>query len=133
MGVLHDNVRHLPTLKDSSKAVPTTKKGNIPFGKADLATIELPSVPMSWQNQHNLNHSTVFKSTRTLLLDLEAIERVMVKKKGANLKAKGKVGTAPFEAKGNPKRRPGGRLVESLRMVAVRSFASNAKPMVVLS
>ncbi len=29
MGVLNDYVKHLPTLKDSSKAVPTTKKGNI--------------------------------------------------------------------------------------------------------
>ncbi len=55
MGVLNDYVKHLPTLKDSSKAVPTMKKGNIPFGKADLATIVLLSVPMLWQNQYNLN------------------------------------------------------------------------------
>jgi hypothetical protein len=27
----NDYVKHLPTLKDSSKAVPTTKKGNIPL------------------------------------------------------------------------------------------------------
>ncbi len=39
MRVLNDYVKHLPTLKDSSKAVPTMKKGNIPFGEADLATI----------------------------------------------------------------------------------------------
>ncbi len=57
MGVLNDYVKHLPTLKVSSKAVPTTKKGNIPFGKADLAAIVLLSVPMLWQNQYNLNHS----------------------------------------------------------------------------
>jgi hypothetical protein len=38
MGVLNDYVRHLPTLKDSSKAVPTTKKGNIPFGEAYLVS-----------------------------------------------------------------------------------------------
>ncbi len=105
MGVLNDYVKHLPTLKDSSKAVPTTKKGNIPFGKADLAAIVLLSVPMLWQNQFNLNHSTVPESTRTLLLDLEAIERVMVEKKYANLKAKEKGGTAPSEAKGDPKRK----------------------------
>ncbi len=74
MGVLNDYVEHLPTLKDSSKAVPTTKKGNIPFGKADLAAIVLSSVPMLWQYQYNLNHSTVPKSTRMLLRDLEAIE-----------------------------------------------------------
>ncbi len=50
MGVLNDYVKHLPTLKDSSKAIPTTKKGNIPFSKADLAAKVLSSVPMSWQN-----------------------------------------------------------------------------------
>jgi hypothetical protein len=108
MGVLNDYVKHLPTLKDSSKAIPTMKKGNIPFGKADLATIVLSSVPMLWQNQYNLNHSTVPESTRTLLPDLEAIKRGMVEKVGANLKAKGKGGTAPSEPKGNPKRKASG-------------------------
>jgi hypothetical protein len=103
MGVLNDYVRHLPTLKDSSKAVPTMRKGNISFGKADLAAIVLSSVPMSWQNQYNLNHSTVPKSTRTLLPDLEAIKQVMEEKRGANLKVKAKGSTAPAEAKGNLK------------------------------
>ncbi len=67
-------------LKDRSKAVLTTKKGNIPFGKADLAAIVLASILMSWQNQYNLNHSTVPKSTCTLLPNLEAIQQVMVEK-----------------------------------------------------
>jgi hypothetical protein len=108
MGVLNDYIKHLPTLKDSSKAVLTMKKGNIPFGKADLTAIVLSSVPMLWQNQYNLNHSTDPKSTRTLLPDLEAIERVMVEK-SVKLKAKGKGGTGPSKAKGNPKRKaPGG-------------------------
>ncbi len=106
--MLNDYVEHLPTLKDSSKAVPTMKKGNIPFGKADLATIVLLSVLMLWQNQYNLNHSMVPKSTRTLLPDLEAIEQVMVEKKGMNLKTKGKGSTAPSKAKGNPKRKASG-------------------------
>jgi hypothetical protein len=108
MGVLNDYVKHLPTLKDSSKAVPTTKKGNIPFGEADLATIVLSSVPMLWQNQYNLNHSTVPESTCTLLPNLEAIKQVMVEKKGVNLKAKGKSSTAPSKAKGNQKRKASG-------------------------
>jgi hypothetical protein len=107
MGVLNDYVKHLPMLKDSSKAVPTTKKGNIPFGKADLAAIILSSVPMSRQNQYNLNHSTVPESMRTLLPDLEAIKQVMVEK-SAKLKANGKGGTAPSKAKGNPKRKASG-------------------------
>jgi hypothetical protein len=101
MGVLNDYVKHLPKLKDSSKAVPTTKKGNIPFGEADLAVIVLSSVPMSWQNQYNLNRSMVPESTLTLLPDLEAIEQVMVEK-SLKLKAKVKGGTAPSKAKGNP-------------------------------
>jgi hypothetical protein len=95
-------------LKDSSKAVPMTKKGNISFGEADLVVIVLSSVLMSWQNQYNINHSTVPESTRTLLLDLEAIKQVMVEKKGANLKAKGKGSTALSEPKGNTKRKASG-------------------------
>jgi hypothetical protein len=58
MGVLNDHVRQLPTLKDSPKTVMMMKKGNIPLGKAVLAAIVLASVPMSWQNQYILNHST---------------------------------------------------------------------------
>ncbi len=65
MGVLNDYVKHLPTLKDSSKAVLTIKKGNIPFGKANLAAIVLLSVPMSWQNRYNLTHSTAEDSYTT--------------------------------------------------------------------
>jgi hypothetical protein len=74
MGVLNDYVKQFPTLKDSSKAVPMMKKGNIPFGEADLAAIMLLSVPMLCQNQYNLNHSMIPESTHTLLPDLEAIE-----------------------------------------------------------
>ena len=39
---------------------------------------------------------------------IEAIKPVMVEKKGANLKAKGKGGTAPPEAKGKPNRKASG-------------------------
>jgi hypothetical protein len=106
--VLNDYVKHLPTLKDSPKAVPTMKKGNIPFCEADLVAIVLASVPMLWQNQYNLNHSMVSESTCTLLPDLEAIERVMVEKQGKKLKAKEKGGIATSKAKGNPKRKASG-------------------------
>ena len=50
------------------------------------------------------------ESTSMLLPDLEAIERVIVEKKGANLKAKEKGSTTPSEAKGNPKRKASGGL-----------------------
>ena len=108
MGVLNDYVRYLPTLKDSLEAVPMTKKGNIPLSKADLAAIVLASVPMSCQNQYNLNHLTVLESSCTLLPDLEAIKHVMVEKHNKKLKAKGTAGTARSKAKSNPKRKASG-------------------------
>jgi hypothetical protein len=110
MGVLNDHVRYVPTLKDSPKAVLTTKKGNVPFGKADLATIVLASVLMMWQNQYNLNHTTVLESTCALLPDLKAIDRVMVEKHNKKLKAKGKAATARPKAKSNPKCKESGGL-----------------------
>jgi hypothetical protein len=67
-------------LKDSPKAVPTTRKGNVPHIMADLAAIILVSIPMTWQNQYNMTHLTVPKLLRTLLPDLEYIEQVMVEK-----------------------------------------------------
>jgi hypothetical protein len=110
MGVLNDYVRYLPTLKDSPKAVPTMKEGNIRFGEADLVAIVLASVPMSWRNQYNLNHSTGHGLTHMLLPDLEAIERIMVEKHNKKLKAKGKATTARSKAKSNPKRKASGGL-----------------------
>jgi hypothetical protein len=61
-------------------ALPTTKKGNVPFGYAKLALILLVAVPIHWQNQYNLTHSTVPESPRTLLKDLENITRVMLER-----------------------------------------------------
>ncbi len=129
MVVLNDYVRYLPKLKDSPKAVLTMKKGNALVGKADLAVIILASVPMTWQNQYNLNHTTVPESMHALLLDLDNIKGVMVEKQHKKLKAKGKAATAQPEAKSNPITRClGTRLVKSLGRVAVRSFASVARP-----
>ncbi len=109
MGVLNDYiVRHLPMLKDSPKAVTMTKKGNAPFGKADLAAIVLASVLMMWQNQYNLTHNTFPESTPAFLPDLEAIEQVTVEKQQEKLKAKGKAATALPEAKSNPKQKASG-------------------------
>jgi hypothetical protein len=105
MGVLNDYVRHLPVLMDSPKAVPLTKKRNVPFGKADLAAIVLASVPMTWQIYYNLIQLTVPESTLALLPDLKAIKQVMVGNQQERLKAKGKATTATArpKAKSNPK------------------------------
>jgi hypothetical protein len=133
MGVLNDYVRYLPTLKDSSKAVLTTRKRNIPFGEADLAAIVLSSVPMSWQNQYNLNHSTVPKSIVPCYRTWKPSSESWMKRMVQTSRQKGRV------VQPHPKprvtlsaKRPGGRLVESLRRVAVSSFASNARLTAVL-
>jgi hypothetical protein len=110
MEMWNDFVRHLPMLKDSPKAVSTTKKGNVPFGEADLAVIMLASVLMTWQNQYNLNHTSVLESRHALLLDLEAIKQVMVEKQNKKLKAKGKAATARSEAKSNSMHKASGGL-----------------------
>jgi hypothetical protein len=91
-------------LKDSPKAVPMTKKKNIPIGKTNLAAIMLASIPMTWQNQYNLTHLTIPKSTCALPPDLEAIKRVMFEEQNKKLKAEGKASTAHTYTKSNPKR-----------------------------
>jgi hypothetical protein len=87
---------------------------------------------MSWQNQYNLNHSTVLESTHTLLPDLEVIEHVMVEKH--NKKPRQRVRLVQPHLKPRVTRRAGrlgAQLVESLRRVTVRSSANVARPMAV--
>jgi hypothetical protein len=105
MGILNDYLAHLPTVYDSSMAVAGTKKMNVPFDEADLARIVLNTVPSSWVNQYNMMHSTLPKSPRAFLNDLEAIKRVMDEKHQANLKAKSKEASAASRsAKGSSKK-----------------------------
>ncbi len=67
-----------------------------------------------------------------LLPDLETIKRVMVEKQNKNLKAKGKAATACLKPRViQSARLLGAQLVESLRRVTVRSFASIVRPTVV--
>ncbi len=62
----------------------------MPFDEADLARIVLNSVPINWVNQYNMMHSTLPKSIRVLLPDLEAIERIMNENHQESLKPKAK-------------------------------------------
>ncbi len=105
MGLLSDYLAYLPTVKDSSMAVEDTKKGNVPFNEADLAGIVLKAVPTSWVSQYSLTHSTLPKSPRLLLPDLENIKRMMNEKCAESAKARGKDGTALAGAKSSPKKR----------------------------
>ncbi len=53
--VLNRYFRYLPMLKNNPTAVATTKKGNVPFKEADLASIMLATLLLIWQNQCNLS------------------------------------------------------------------------------
>jgi hypothetical protein len=105
MGILNDYLAHLPMVVNSHMAVEGTKKGNVPFDEADLAGIVLNSVPVSWMNQYNMTHTTLPSGTRTLLQDLESIERVIEEKHKAGQKAKLKEAAASAIAKGSSKKR----------------------------
>jgi hypothetical protein len=105
MGILNNYLAHLPTVFNSPMAVEETKKGNVPFDEADLAGIALNSVMVSWMNQYNMTHMTLPDGTRTLLQDLELIERVMDKKHKAGQKAKVKEASASAITKEGSKKR----------------------------
>jgi hypothetical protein len=104
MGILNDYLAFLSTVYNPSMAVEGTKKGNMLFNEADLAGIILNLVPVSWMNQYNMTHSTLPKSPRAHLTDLEAIKRVMDEKHEAGLKAKAKEASASAIAKGSSKK-----------------------------
>jgi hypothetical protein len=86
----------LPMLQDSSLAVASTKKGNVPFNNATLASNILSTCHIDWKNLYELNHKTVPESTRLMLRDLETIEKVFVEKNNEKAKASvANAGTAP--------------------------------------
>ncbi len=104
MGILNDYLTFLPMVFNSSMAIEGTKKGNVPFNEADLAGIVLNSAPVTWMNHYNMTHSTLPDRTRTLLQDLESIERIMDKRHEAGPKAKVKEASASVIAKGTSKK-----------------------------
>jgi hypothetical protein len=128
--VLNGYHGYLPMLKNSPKAVATTKKGNVPFEEADLASIMLAALPLTWQNQYNLMHSTVPESPHALLADLENIERVMLERYGEKQQSKDKAATARPEkgkpSKGVPK---GGSSIRVPKKAKVKKFCQSARLM----
>jgi hypothetical protein len=96
----------MPMLQDSSLVVPSTKKGNIPFKDATLAGILLATCHIDWRNLYELNHKTVPESRRSMLHNLETIEKVFVEKNNEKAKASmAKAGTAPQKGASVPHNR----------------------------
>jgi hypothetical protein len=103
--VLNGYIGHLPTLRDNSLVVASTEKGNVPFNEATLASIVLSTCPTNWWNQYEMNNKTVPESTRSMLLDLENIEKVFATKDGEKTRSiKAKAGTPKKAAFSVPKK-----------------------------
>jgi hypothetical protein len=96
----------LPTLQESSLAAASTKRGNIPFNDATLAGIVLATCHTDWRNLYKLNHKTVPELTRSMLNNLETIEKVFVDKNNEKSKTTiAKAGTAPQKGASVPRKK----------------------------
>jgi hypothetical protein len=68
-------------------------------------SIILSHLPVAWRNQYDLTHSTVPESPRAMLMDLENIEKLFVKKYNEKARAnKAKAATASKTAEHVPKK-----------------------------
>ncbi len=95
MKTLNKYLEQLPAIKNSPQAAASTKYGNVPFNESTLASIILNHLPVMWRNQYNVTHPIVSKSLRAILLDLENLEKVFVKKSNEAARAnKAKVAAA---------------------------------------
>ncbi len=71
----------------------------MPFNEATLASIVLSTCPTNWRNQYEMNHKTIPDSTRSMLLNLENINKVFAAKDGEKARTiKALAGTAPKKA-----------------------------------
>ncbi len=89
--------------------VASTKKGNVPFNDATLTGIVLATCHIDWRDLYKLNHKTVPELTRSMLHDLETIEKVFVEKNNKNARAtKTKASTAPQKGASVPRKHRNG-------------------------
>ncbi len=106
MEALNKYLGILPTIKNSPLAVASTEMSNVPFTKATHASIILSHLQFARRNQYNLTHSTVPKSPRAMLMDLENIEKLFVEKYNKKARAnKAKAAAASKTAERVPKKR----------------------------
>jgi hypothetical protein len=85
--------------------VASAEMGNVPFIKATHVSIILSHLPVAWRNQYGLTHSTVPESPRAMLMDLENIKKLFVKKFNMKARAnKAKAVTASKMAERMPKK-----------------------------
>jgi hypothetical protein len=73
----------MPCFYYSPHANTSTKPENVPFNEAELGAHMLQMCPRMWQDQYNLNKKGMMPmDMRSLLMSLEAIERICTYEKG---------------------------------------------------
>jgi len=130
MEILNRYIGMLPTIKNSSLAVASMEYGNIPFTKATHASIILSQLPLAWRNQYDLTHQTVLELPRTMLQDLETIEKVIAERYSDKARTdKAKAATVPKvnEPRVPKKRRGEGSKEEPVRKDDPISIANGAR------
>ncbi len=105
MEALNKYLGILPTIKNSPLAVASMEMGNVPFTKATHASSILSHLPVAWRNQYALTKNTVPESPRAMLMDLENIKKLFIKKYNEKAQAnKAKAATASKTAERMPKK-----------------------------
>jgi hypothetical protein len=105
MEALNKYLGILPTIKNSPLDVASMEMGNVPFTKATHASIISSHLPVAWRNQYDLTHNTVPDCPRAMLMDLENIKKLFVKKYNEKARAnKAQAATASKTAERVPKK-----------------------------
>ncbi len=101
--IIQQHICRMETLNKYLGMLPTIKN------EATHVSIILSHLLVAWRNQYDLTHKTVPESPRAMLLDLENIEKMQVKKYNEKAKAsKAKAATATAELRVPKKRAYGG-------------------------
>jgi hypothetical protein len=80
---LNAYIAQMPCFYYSPNANASTKPKNIPFMEAELGVHVLRMCPIQWQDQYNINEKGMTPmDMRSLLISLEAVERVCTYEKG---------------------------------------------------
>ena len=128
----------MPCLAIKTQTSPEVVPNNVPFNGAEMCGIIIRSLPQDWQTQYrvvnghkNRNHQT---KIHALIIDLEAIEKVMDQKRKEKDTLTKKESTAKSprkKGKGSEKRRSNGSS-DSFRIPNRRSNLNNAPTILVL-
>jgi hypothetical protein len=119
-------IEQLPCWYYSSSYNPGMTPANVPFTKAELASQVLQICPHAWQDQYNLHEKGITAVDMcSLLISLEAIERICTQEKANTLSGK----KASVKSKTGTKRPSTGSMNRVPKKVCFEKIATCARNM----